>query len=257
MQGKGKTINDNSMFDFFKKKIYLRDLLEDFHDIHSHLLWGVDDGSPTQKATDSLADEMASMGFSHTYLTPHIIYGCYGNHNEESLRARFAEMTPHNKVEYRLAAEYFLDEKFLEHIQKPDEVLTLADKHILVEYGLQTTRVERLDMLFEAALQGFQIIVAHPERYAFAFDGRDMHQVEKLTNKGYALQLNLPSLLGSNGSKVKRIAEEMLLDGRYTFVGSDTHSRHYTSALHEGTLSPKVADALKQLITNNKEILWK
>ena len=257
MQGKGKTINDNSMFDFFKKKIYLRDLLEDFHDIHSHLLWGVDDGSPTQEKSDSLADELADIGFSHAYLTPHIIYGCYGNHNEESLRQRFAEMTPHNKVEYRLAAEYFLDEKFEEHLQKPDEVLTLAGNHLLVEYGLQTTRVERLDMLFEAALQGFQIIVAHPERYAFAFDGRDMHQVEKLTNKGYAPHPTLPPLPGRNGTKVRRVAEEMSLTGRYTFVGSDTHSRHYTSALREGTLAPKVADALKQLITNNKEILWK
>ena len=245
------------MFDFFKKKVYLRDLLEDFHDIHSHLLWGVDDGARSQESTDRIADELAQLGFSHAYLTPHIIYGCYGNQSEESLRERYAEMSVHDKVEYRLAAEYFLDEKFMEHLQQPENLLTMHNKHILVEYGLQATRADHIDMLFEASLLGLKVIVAHPERYAFVFDGRNMREVEKLTSKGYALQLNLPSLLGDNGSKVKKVAEEMLLDGRYTFVGSDTHSRHYTRAMQEGALSPKVAEALKVLINNNKEILWK
>ena len=245
------------MFNFFKKRVYLRDLLEDFHDVHSHILWGVDDGAPTQESTNRMADELANLGITHAYLTPHIIYGCYGNQSEESLRARFAELTPHSKLEYRLAAEYFLDEKFMERLQQPENLLTMGERHILVEYGLQTTRAEHLDMLFEASLRGLNIVMAHPERYAFAFDGRNMWEIEKLTSKGYALQLNLLSILGENGSKVRRVAEDMLLDGRYTFVGSDTHSRHYTRTMRDGTVTPKVAEALKVLINNNKEILWK
>ena len=34
------------MFSFHTKNIYLADLLDDFYDIHCHLLPGVDDGSP-------------------------------------------------------------------------------------------------------------------------------------------------------------------------------------------------------------------
>ncbi len=251
------TINGKSMFDFFKKKVYLCDLMEDFHDVHNHLLWGVDDGPPAQENATRLAGELVKVGITHTYLTPHIIYGCYGNQTEESLRKRFAEMTPYENIECRLAAEYFLDEKFLERLQWPENLLTMADKHILVEYGLQATRAEHLDMLFEASLLGLQLIIAHPERYAFACEGRNMREIENLTSKGYKLQLNILSLLGNNGPKVKRIAEEMLLAGRYTFVGSDTHSRHYTYAMRAATLSPKIADRLKVLIENNKEILWK
>lgn len=250
-------IKGNTMFDFFKKKVYLCDLMEDFHDVHNHLLWGVDDGPPAQENATRLAGELVKVGITHTYLTPHIIYGCYGNQNEDSLRKRFAEMTPYENIECRLAAEYFLDEKFMEHLQRPDNLLTMEDRHLLVEYGLQTTRAEYLDMLFEASLLGLKLIIAHPERYAFAFDGRNMHEIEKLTSKGYMLQLNILSLLGNNGPKVKRVAEEMLLDGRYTFVGSDTHSRNYTYAMRGATLSPKIAERLKVLIDNNKEILWK
>ncbi len=245
------------MFSFFKKKVYLCDLLEDFHDVHSHLLWGVDDGAPRQDSTDRIAAELVSMGFSHAYLTPHIIYGCYGNQTSETLKARFAELAPYEGLEYRLAAEYFLDEKFSQHLTEPNKMLTMADNHILVEYGLQVTRAEYLDMLFEASLAGLKIIIAHPERYAFAFDGRNMHEIEKLTSKGYALQLNMLSLLGKNGPKVKSIAEELLFKGKYTFLGSDTHSRLYTNTIKEGTISPKVAEAIKPLIANNKEILWK
>ena len=69
-----------------------------------------------------------------------------------------------------------------------------------------------------------------------------LRELEKLTSKGYALQLNLLSLTGQSGAKVKRIAEELLLDGRYTFVGSDVHSRLYINAIKEGTISPKLVE---------------
>lgn len=245
------------MFDFLKKKIYLGDLLEDFHDIHCHLLWGVDDGAPNQEATDKLSEELHALGFSHAYLTPHIIYGLYNNQNEESLRRRFAELVHNDKVEFRLAAEYFLDEQFGSHLQHPEQLLTMGGDWLLVEYGVQATRATHLDQLFEASLGGFNIIIAHPERYSFAFEARNMHEIERLTSKGHALQLNLLSLTGHHGARVRRIAEELLLGGHYTFVGSDTHSHIYPHTIGEATISPKVADALKPLIENNKKVLWK
>lgn len=247
----------NRMFDFLKKKIYLRDLLEEFHDIHCHLLWGVDDGAPNQQTATHLTNELAGLGFTHIYLTPHIIYGLYDNKDEATMRTRHAEMLPHDNVEYRLAAEYFLDEKFADHLAKPEELLTMGKDWLLCEYGLQVTRAGYLDQLFEASLNGYNIIIAHPERYAFAFEARNMREVEKLTSKGYALQLNLLSLTGHHGARIKRVAEELLLEGKYTFVGSDTHSQIYVNTLREATLSTKVAEALKPIINNNKQILWK
>jgi tyrosine-protein phosphatase YwqE len=246
------------MFSFFKKRVWLRDQLDGFYDIHSHLLWGVDDGCRDEEHTRKITAELVNLGFKGAYLTPHIIYGLYGNNTEEGLRARFAEMPTDLGLELRLAAEYFLDEKFLDHVNAETPMLTLAGDHILTEFSLGTNRVDtHVNTLFEAALTGKNIIIAHPERYAFLSADRNMHELEKLTSKGYALQLNLLSLTGQSGEKTRRIAEELLLGGHYTFVGSDIHSRLYINAIKEGTISPKIVEPLKELMENNRRLLWK
>lgn len=245
------------MFGIFRKKVYLRDHLEGFYDVHSHLLWGVDDGCRNADRTRAISAELVELGFKGAYLTPHIIYGLYGNNTEQGLRERFAEMPEGLGLELRLAAEYNLDEKFLDHVESQEPMLTMKGNHLLVEFGLGTSRVDaHLNDLFTAALKGKNIIIAHPERYAFLTEDRNFHELEKLTSKGYALQLNLLSLTGYNGDKVRRVAEELLLGGEYTFVGSDVHSRVYTQALREGMLSPKVVEPLRRLMENNKRILW-
>lgn len=245
------------MFGIFRKKTPLREHLEGFYDIHSHLLWGVDDGCKNEERTRSISAELVEMGFKGAYLTPHIIYGLYGNNTEQGLRERYAQMPNDLGLELRLAAEYYLDERFIDHIDSSEPLLTFEGDYLLVEFGLGTSRVDsHLNDLFAAALKGVNIIIAHPERYAFLTEDRNYRELEKLTSKGYALQLNLLSLTGYHGEKVRRVAEELLLKGEYTFVGSDVHSRVYTQALREGLLSPKVVEPLKELMYNNKRLLW-
>lgn len=245
------------MFSFFSKKIYLKDLMEGFCDMHSHLLWGVDDGAANQELTTKLADGLADLGCEKVYLTPHIIYGLYDNQDEASLRARFAQTEKHKRIEFRLAAEYYLDEKFMDHVASDEPLLAMGNKHLLVEYGLQSNRVTHIDELFEVSISGYNIIIAHPERYMFLCEARNMHELNKLTSRKYALQLNLLSLLGVHGKNTQHMAEELLKEERYTFVGTDTHSMKYIERFEDGELSAKLAEPLKRLINNNKEILWR
>ena len=244
------------MFGIFNKKTPLCDHIEGFYDIHSHLLWGVDDGCRNAEHMLAVDAELASLGFKGAYLTPHIIYGLYGNNTEAGLRERFQKLPEGMNLEVRLAAEYNLDERFLRHVEA-GEMLTMSGNHLLVEFSLGTSRVDsHLNDLFAAALEGYNIIIAHPERYAFLSEERNFHELEKLTSKGYKLQLNLLSLTGQSGDNVRRIAEEMLLRGDYTFVGSDVHSRVYTKAIREGKISPKVVEPLRELMANNQLLLW-
>lgn len=245
------------MFDIFKRKVPLKDQLEGFYDVHSHLLWGVDDGCQNIEKTRALSAELVRLGAKGAYLTPHIIFGLYGNNTEQGLRARFEELPQDLGLELRLAAEYYLDERFLSHVESDEPMLTLANNHLLVEFGLGTSRVDsHLNDLFAAALKGYNIIIAHPERYAFLSENRNYHELEKLTSKGYKLQLNLLSLTGAAGDNVRRVAEQLLLRGEYTFVGSDAHSRFYTNAFREATISPKLVEPLRKLVENNRALLW-
>lgn len=245
------------MFGIFRKKVWLRDQLEDFYDVHSHLLWGVDDGCRDAEHTLALDAELVDLGFKGAYLTPHIIYGLYGNNTEKGLREQFTKMPEGMKLDVRLAAEYCLDEMFISHLKGEEPMLMMKGDHLLVEFSLGTGRVDSYaNDLFEVALTGKNIIIAHPERYAFLSADHNLHELEKLTSKGYSLQLNLLSLTGHHGNAVRRISEELLLKGEYTFVGSDVHSRAYTKAIREGQISPKVVEPLRELMANNKRYLW-
>lgn len=238
------------MFDFFSNNIYLADVLDGFYDIHSHLLPAVDDGSPDQKRSIELLERMHDMGLKGIYLTPHIIYGAYNNLGEADLREKFASFAHGLKGDVRLAAEYFIDDKLLSHLE--GQPLTMSGNHILAEFSMNGYSLRAFDVLFEATLSGFEMIIAHPERYTFVqADGKD-----KVINliKQYKLQLNLLSLAGFHGSSAKKAAESMLDKNMYTFVGTDTHSHVYLDALKKAKVSRKVFDAVNSLKENNKTL---
>ena len=130
------------------------------------------------------------------------------------------------------------------------EPLTMAGRHVLAEFSISGYSVHAFDILFEAALAGYEIILAHPERYAFVQnDGGS-----KVMNlfKQYKLQLNLLSLCGFHGGNARRCAESLLRQGVYTFVGTDTHNSGYLDALQRGSVSRKVFEAVRPLVANNR-----
>ena len=61
------------MFQFFSKKIFLKDLLEDFVDIHSHILPGIDDGAKNIEESIDLIKGMHELGIKQFISTPHIM----------------------------------------------------------------------------------------------------------------------------------------------------------------------------------------
>lgn len=238
------------MFDLFSKNLYLADVLDGFYDIHSHLLPGVDDGSPDAAHSMSLIQRMQELGVAGLYMTPHIIQGAYNDLDEMELRTKFDAFGYGGHLDIRLAAEYFIDDQLISKLQ--GYPLTMNCRHILVEFSINAYSLRSFDILFEAALSGFEIILAHPERYTFVqSNGRD-----KVINliKQYKLQLNLLSLAGFHGSSARKMAESMLERKLYTFVGTDTHSNAYIDALRRAKVSQKVFNAVNSLKYNNMSL---
>ena len=61
-------------------------------------------------------------------------------------------------------------------------------------------------------------------------------------------------LRNSSFSVVGPFAEQMLRQGLYTFVGTDTHSNAYLDALRRAKISKKVFDAVNVLKENNRTL---
>lgn len=239
------------MFWSFKHKYNLikSGLLKGMTDVHSHILPGVDDGSPDLPTSLSLLQYMEQLEFQQVWLTPHIMED-YPT-SKEQLQQQFTALTQKHQgpLTLHLASEYMMDAAFTPKLK--GELLSVGDHHLLVETSYMSPPTGLQDILMEIWNAGYQPLIAHPERYLY-MDERDYQQLKE---KGYSFQLNLMSLSGYYGSRPKAISEKLLLQGMYTFVGTDLHHlERYQPMLDALKLPRKQLDALEILLANNAQI---
>ena len=244
------------MFGFSNKKVDLVNILDGFCDIHCHLLPGVDDGSRDTAHSLRMLQALETLGVKALYMTPHIISGAYNNRDESVMREEFANFRQEytGNIELKLAAEYFMDDRFLGRLA--DNPLSMRDRHILAEFSMTSYSLHAADILFDAAVSGYNIIIAHPERYAFIQSGNDPKALDIIKSDQYKLQLNLLSLCGYHGKAAQKVAEKFLREGLYTFVGTDTHSSVYIDSLQESRVSKDIYEAVQKLKENNEKYLF-
>lgn len=224
-------------------------------DVHTHLLWGVDDGSKSREYSEGMIGNMKSLGMKRAFCTPHIMAGLPEN-NAVSLRDRFEKnMLPFSAdmgFELKLAAEYMMDEAFMPKIEREEELLTYDGKHILVEMSHITPSPDFLEIIFEVQNNGYQPILAHPERYVSYMK---KEEYPKLKEIGCELQLNILSLAGSYGTEAKKCAENLLKEGLYDYIGSDIHNPSYRKYASSAKIDSKQAQEIGRLVLNN-DLLW-
>lgn len=218
------------MFFFKKRKPTLYDLIpERYVDIHNHVLYGLDDGATDWQHSEQLLQQMQAMRFDSLIMTPHIMSQVWEN-TPEKINDRFEAMTTlysSNAVQLRYAAEYMMDDQFHKRIYQ-EKLLPLKDNLVLVEMSYHQAPLPLYDILFELQVEGYQPVLAHPERYNF-FHGK-MDQYKKLKKAGCLFQLNLVALTGYYGFPVTKTAELLLNEGMYDFTGSDVHHQRHIDA---------------------------
>lgn len=241
------------MFFFKKKEIPLSDFFPDnFVDIHSHLLPGIDDGAKDLNNSIELISKMRTYGIKNFITTPHILGDVYAN-TSETIKAKLIEVKKElekrnlNDISIHAAAEYMMDEQFSVLLEN-DDILTLKDNYILVEMSYFSAPINVFDILFEIQLKGYKPILAHPERYNFYHN--NFKSYYKLKQAGCLFQLNLLSLTEQYGKNVQKISEKLLSENMYDFVGSDTHHHNHLALLNKiGT--KKNLEKITHLLKNN------
>lgn len=241
------------MFFNFKSKPALKDLIpKGYVDIHSHLLFGLDDGAKTIEDSISLLSQLKNIGFSKVITTPHIMEGLYPNNSTTILRrlSEVKEVLKLNNIDISLhaAAEYMMDHFFYEKI-KNEQLLTLKDNWVLVEMSYLSAPVQLYDIIYELQVKGYRPILAHPERYLFYF--KNLSEYEKLKSSGLYFQLNLLSLVGVYGPEAQKNSEILLLRGMIDFTGSDIHNQFHLNSF-EKKINLKETYLLEAAFEKNK-----
>lgn len=225
------------MIHFFRQnKPFLRDAIPDnFIDIHSHLLPGIDDGAVTIDDTTALINGLEEIGFKKFVTTPHIMGEVWKNTSHgihENLASTLSELkvaTINKRL--KAAAEYMIDVEFWE-LFKTEKLLSLKDNYVLVEMSYLNPPIQLYDILFELQVAGYQPVLAHPERYAFYHEPTLSHY-KKLKKAGCLFQLNMLSATGYYGERVAKTADLLLKNDLIDFIGSDVHHSRHLEFMHK------------------------
>lgn len=236
---------------FTRKSVLESGILRGMVDIHSHLLPGVDDGAQNIGLSREICDVYKEVGISKVFCTPHIMATMPTN-NTQSLTDHFNLFSKEDMgIEFRLAAEYMLDEGFVETTASDGGMLSYDGKHVLAEVFRRGLFADVSDMLFGIIDNGYMPVLAHPERY-INYSPAD---IEAIKERGILFQLNLPSLTDYYGEVIGRRARAFFEEGLYDFVATDFHGTaqlKFISALHLDSIGMK---ALERLLENN-HTLW-
>ena len=219
-------------------------------DMHSHLIPGIDDGSPDMETSLQLTRGMMELGYQKLITTPHIMWDMYRNSRQTILEGleqlRSAVKAEAIDVEINAAAEYFLDEHIEELIKNNEPLLTISANMVLVEFSMAHSPMNLKDILFEMQMHGYQPVLAHPERYTYLANNKEFY--DEMKDIGCMFQLNLLALGGHYGKPVHDLAQYLVKKEYYDLVGSDLHHIRHLAALND----PALLSPLKKLLDSGK-----
>jgi protein-tyrosine phosphatase len=209
-------------------------------DLHSHLVPGIDDGAPDTETSLELIRGLQALGFQKIITTPHILWEVYPNSRENILSGAklLQEQLQVEKSSLTLgaAAEYFIDEHFEQLLRTKQPLLTIKDNLVLVEFSMVTAPMDLKEVLFEMQLQGYQPLIAHPERYIYLKSQKSFF--DQLKDSGCQFQLNLLSLAPFYGTSVQDLAAYLIKKDFYDYAGTDLHTVKQLAELQRISASP-------------------
>lgn len=240
------------------KALRLDDMLDLLVDIHSHILFGLDDGAKSIEESVELLKALEQTGFVHAVLTPHCIRGVYDfetkDAGEKLEKLRDACSKEGLKIELSLAAEYFLDSSLLDLLDSNQALfVNQKNKTLLVQAPMLKIPNYLKQLAFELKLRRVVPIIVHPERYTDV--AKKPQRVKEFLDAGFLVQVNLGSLGRLYGEKIRLSTEKLLRFGLVHFVATDLHAPHHVeTVLTRGLarlLQLKKEDGAKKLMSEN------
>lgn len=191
-------------------------------DIHSHILWGLDDGAETFDDTLAMLKLAADSGTTDIVATPHA--NSRYRYNTEVVKQKIEQVSSSGSATPRIhrGCDFHLSfDNVQDAMDNPAKYSINGGRYLLVEFpnnnplaGMKRVLATLLDI-------GLTPIMTHPERHnhlrKINEDFREWIQM------GCLVQVTAQSLLGRFGRQAEVSAWEMVRRGLAHFVASDGH----------------------------------
>jgi protein-tyrosine phosphatase len=195
-------------------------------DLHTHIIFGIDDGSNDIKESINIMKNAELAGFSGLVATPHYIEGSYTSNNSDKFKLldeiKSQAKLQNINIDIYIGNEVFITEN-IENLMDLHQISSINNsKYILVELPMLGLHTNLQSCVFRLSSLGYITIIAHPERYEFV--QKDPNKLIEFINQGVLFQLNSGSLLGTYGRKAEKTAKILLKNNMIHFIATDTHS---------------------------------
>lgn len=215
-------------------------------DIHTHILYGVDDGAKNLEMSLDLLEEAEKAGFSKIIFTSHYMeeYFVVDAKEREKTLAQI-DNTKTVNVDLYLGNEIFLTENLMKLLREEKAVSLNKTQYVLFELPFNTKPINLMEIVFQMQSKDFIPILAHPERYSYFYQNPEIYS--ELVEKGVLLQVNFGSFIGQYGRRAKLMAEKLLKNNLVHFLATDVH---IPNTLYPRI--PEIVDYLNHLVGKKK-----
>ncbi len=195
-------------------------------DLHSHLLWNVDDGPTTMEQTIKMLNRAVEEGISEIVATSHYQHPLYSVDFSEvhqkvsilqlELLKNNIPLTIHQGHEVRLSTNILSQYKQL-------SIHSLAGSdYMLIELPSNSVPYYTSHIIQELTFAGIIPIIAHSERNRAIYANPRL--LEDLIRMGAFTQITAGSLAGNYGRKIQKFSLKLIEANLIHTYGSDAHN---------------------------------
>lgn len=235
-------------------------------DIHSHIIFDVDDGPKTLEDSRRLLEESYRQGVRTIISTSHRRKGMFET-PEEKIAANFKQVQELAKqvaddLTVLYGAEIYYTSDILKKLEEGTFPSLGGTKYVLIEFSMNTPYKDIHSALGNVIRLGMTPVVAHIERYHCLENDED--KVSELINMGCYMQVNSsnvlkPKLFGDRYKFMKKRVQFFLERDLVHFVASDMHNLDdrppYMQKAYQIVAKKYGAERAEELFKTNQEIL--
>lgn len=189
-------------------------------DIHSHIIYDVDDGSKSlEQSIDSLK-QIKKIGLDSVVCTPHFKKGRTEKiHKVKDNFLKLKEEASKLGINLYIGNELMYTDEMIDLLAKRKLIGINFSKYILVEFRRNENKnINDILMILEDMIDaGYRPILAHPELYV---NYHNIEYMKRIKDLGVMLQMDATSLFER---KHKKLCKKMLKEKLIDVVASDSH----------------------------------